>query len=141
MALSSRANVLIKIARKSRLTRLAAATMFNFKNSVVGSNFKPQNKTYAPKVSEEFSGCKRVWARRRAPVKGVFRHRHQRKSLSYWPPWASCVVKSTMTAISAPTEHVCHFRHTCSAESPGHAMAKLPIAGRQLIMQDEPSRS
>ena len=43
---NSRANVLIKIARKSRLTRLAAATMFNFKNSVVGSNFKPQNKTY-----------------------------------------------------------------------------------------------
>ena len=44
---NSRANVLIKIARKSRLTRLAAATMFDFKNSVVGSNFKPQNKTYA----------------------------------------------------------------------------------------------
>ena len=45
--LGSQGNVLIKIARKSRLTRLAAATMFDFKNSVVGSNFKPQNKTYA----------------------------------------------------------------------------------------------
>ena len=45
--LFSRGNVLIKIARKSRLTRLAASTMFNFKNSVVGSHFKPQYKTYA----------------------------------------------------------------------------------------------
>ena len=54
-----------------------------------------------------------------------------RKPFSYLPSIAIRVVKSTLRPHSASAEHVFRFRHTCSAESPGQAMAKLPIAGRE----------
>ena len=64
-----------------------------------------------------------------------------RKPFMYLPSIAIRIVNSTLRPHSASAEHVFRFRHTCSAESLGHAMAKLPIAGRELIIQDEPSRS
>ena len=83
----------------------------------------------------------RVWACRRAPLKGVFRHRHQRKSSSRWRSDASSVASSTLLASDGPTGHVLRFRSTWSVGLHGHLRTLCSVEDRELILSDESSRS
>ena len=88
-----------------------------------------------------FRGFRRVQACRRAPLKGVFRHRHQRKSCSRWPSDASSVASSTLLASHDPADHVLRFRSTWSADPSGHRSTMCSVEDRELILLDESSRS
>ena len=110
--------------------------MFNFKIRLSEAILNHKIRR-TPKVSEEFSGCRRVWARPATAGQGAFQHRISQNHMLFWPLLAICIETSTPAIAPGPAEHVFRFRHTCSAESLGHAMAKLPIAGRELIVQDD----